>query len=254
MRKMTIATRLTLAVLAVQLLGCSSQGKMFLQQKPQGSPHANIVFTRTRAMLGAIVPHIIVDRGTGTDYDGVLVERRDFTNAGGSFAKMGNVLMLARYDANGGLKRIAGLMSKCGGAWLAVDESTAAGDGAKIPLSSIVCVPDVGGLPANVQVQDEVEFEEVDGELVARIKKQVNASGTRRVANAQFIGSVTSGDKLRWSRPEGWMRLYAVAPYGDMANSEPFYVRAGRTYAVNYNISTVSFSSAFEVSEISSVE
>lgn len=243
--------RVAVLIVAAHVAGCSGGGQLFLDENFETihGARANIVFTRTPAMLGAVASHLIIDRGTGIEYDGVVVEKREFSTTGGSLAKVGNVLVAARYGRDGSLTRVAGRLSPCAGAWMAVDEATSVGTGENIPLSSIVCVRDVGGLPAYVQVRDEVVFEEKGGQLVARIARQVDPSATRRIANAQFIGSVKSGQKLQWSRSEGWMRLYVVAPNGDMGNAAPFFVRADHTYYVEYRISTATMRSVFEISE-----
>lgn len=196
-------------------------------------------------MLGAAAPHFVVDRGTGIEFDTVVVEKREFPTTGGDLSKLSNVLLLAQYNRDETLDRVAGNVTGCD-RWLMVEEGGPAVPGGRIPLTSVVCAPSGTQLPSFVEVRDEVVFERIGDQLTA---KYVKPGEPIRVANAKYVGRVGAGDDLTWYRPEGWMRLQVMAPVGDQGDAAPFFVKAGRTYDVHYRISTLTFSSTIEVVE-----
>lgn len=61
------------------------------------SGHARIEFTRTKSMLGMVVPHYLVDRGSGLTKNTAIVERKTYESLKGNFDKGRNVRYLA-YD------------------------------------------------------------------------------------------------------------------------------------------------------------
>jgi hypothetical protein len=80
----------------------------------------------------------------------------------------------------------------------------------------------------------------IDSWLADALEQGVYA-GDGLEPNAVLIGVVRSGTTVVWDRPPGTIRLQTVTNGGDQAFGPPMEVKAGKSYLVNFSISSAKF-------------
>jgi hypothetical protein len=88
--------RIALAATITALVGCSSPQIDTSRLAPPDSSQARICFTRQSSMLGAIVPHFVVDRGTGIRANALVRQKTPSSPERFNVDQAGNVTYLER--------------------------------------------------------------------------------------------------------------------------------------------------------------
>jgi hypothetical protein len=169
---------------------------------------ARIIFKRQGSIVGAIVPHLIVDRGENIIYNAMVVQDERFADFDGNFDKARNVTQVYILDAKSQPHLIQG-----------------------VPL------------PGDKSVIDESEIfttiisfnDNVTGSKEHKVKSKGFWISTQNLSpNARLAGVVKSGDVAGWDRKPGKIRIEVIVPNGDQGFCPAFIAEAGKTYFVDY--------------------
>jgi hypothetical protein len=185
---------------------------LFCQEKanetfPLKEGKARIVFTRKSSMMGAITPHLIVDKGDSLNYNAFIVQKKFFPSEKSNFDVGGNVTTVY---------------------WIMSDKSnilmagyTLGGD-KKISKDSIFSILQTKpNIPVNTP-----------NYLKSLISCHLNTQALS--PNYSLAGIVKSGETIVWDRDPGTMQLQVITIGGDQAFAPSFKVEAGKTYVVTY--------------------
>ena len=167
-----------------------------------------IIFTRQSGMLGAIVPHLVADRGDSTEYNALVIQDEIYADFDGNFDKARNVNQLYVKDENNKFHLIQG--TPIPGDKLLTDEK----DRVTTTLK----------FPGTVEGKPEFDIKHVG----------VWELGQNAKANIRLTGVVKSGDIAGWDRKPGKVRIEVIVPNGDQGFCPAFDAEAGVTYFVDY--------------------
>ena len=167
-----------------------------------------IIFTRQSGMLGAIVPHLVADRGDSTEYNALVIQDEIYADFDGNFDKARNVTQLYLKDENNKFHLIQG--TPIPGDKLLTDEK----DRVITTLK----------FPGTVEGKPEFDIKHVG----------VWELGQNAKANIRLTGVVKSGDIAGWDRKPGKVRIEVIVPNGDQGFCPAFDAEAGVTYFVDY--------------------
>ncbi|HPT21906.1 MAG TPA: hypothetical protein PLR88_08180 [Bacteroidales bacterium] len=167
-----------------------------------------IIFTRQSGMLGAIVPHLVADRGDSTEYNALVIQDEIYADFDGNFDKARNVTQLYLKDENNKFHLIQG--TPIPGDKLLTDEK----DRVTTTLK----------FPGTVEGKPEFDIKHVG----------VWELGQNAKANIRLTGVVKSGDIAGWDRKPGKVRIEVIVPNGDQGFCPAFDAEAGVTYFVDY--------------------
>jgi hypothetical protein len=179
--------------------------------KTLGSPAdgmTRIIFTRQSSIVGAIVPHIVVDRGDSIVYDAVVVQDEKYADFDGNFDKARNVTQIYLMNDKMRFQLIQGVPLP--------------GDIELTEKSEIIITP----LKFTNVVTGSNEFD---------IKSAGYWESSQVLTpNVRLAGVVKSGGIVGWDRKPGKVRIEVIVPNGDQGFCPSFNAEAGRTYFIDY--------------------
>ena len=230
---------------------------------PLAPDRARICFVRQAAMLGAIVPHTVLDCGTGVEGNASFVETARWIQAAPGTIKqlfppegvLGTFLLeraagrgLAQdkprcFTIGGTPPSVQPNSDQMDAAYLLLPEDTLRSAGLSgTPIVSgggylwgisdksirprcFVRLPNAG---RDYEIESNPGISQVSG------REAVKAMAEEVGQNARYLGTVRSGGTVTFDRPEGVMRLRVVTPGGDTAFAPDFPIMKGRRYVVVY--------------------
>jgi hypothetical protein len=176
---------------------------------------ATIHFTRKASMMGAIVPHVVIDRGDSANFNIHVIQRKTFEPGRSNFDVAVNVPQMYLITAGGKNLMIAGFPQK------------------KIDIRILKGSPEYNLVKADTTISPE---------LFSYIESQSFYSHPQElVPNASLAGIVRSGETIVWQRAPGTVQLEVITTGGDQAFAPAFKVEAGKTYEVTYTYMKASF-------------
>lgn len=238
---------------------------------PLPQDQARVCFVRQSAMLGAIVPHSVLDCGSNIVGDVSFIETSCWVPASRQTvkeffpdeAKLGTWLLEKAVG-----REIARDKPACftvGRTPAAIQPNSDLMDAAYMVLpeetlqrTGLSGTPIMTGSDYVWGVSDDmaqprlfVRLPAVGDYGLTSVRKIKQIPGTEAVKlmgketgkNARYCGTVRSGGSIVFDRPEGTMRIRVVTPGGDTAFAPDFTVQKGRKYVVvyTYGFSGVNF-------------
>jgi hypothetical protein len=180
-----------------------------LVNKPLGEGKARIIFTRKASMLGAIVPHLVIDRCDSLQRNAFIMQDKMFPLDTGNFDVRGNVNKLY---------------------WIL-------GSRENFLLSGF-------GSEDDVRMKKDSVFNRIKSKTmlpfgINKLFKSLIAvyfNSKSLPSNVYLAGIVKSGQTFAWDRDPGLLKLEVFTlGGGDHAFAPVFTVEAGKMYEVIYN-------------------
>lgn len=179
---------------------------------------ATIYFTRQKSMMGAIVPHFVVDVADNQNLNAVITQRKTFPPEKSNFDVAMNVMQLYLITNSGKNILLAGRPQE-------IDTKIKAGTGFQLDKT-------------NSTIAQEV-FNYIESLTYFHFNTQV------LTPNARLTGVVKNGETIVWNRAPGVVQLEVITLGGDQAFAPAFNVEAGKTYEVSYTY----MKAMFEITE-----
>jgi len=175
---------------------------------PVSEGMTRIIFTRQSGMLGAVVPHLVADRGDSTEYNALVIQEENYADFDGNFDKARNVNQLYVKDENNKFHLIQG--TPLPGDKLLTSEKDRVS-------TTLKFIGTVTGKP-------EFDIKHIG----------IWEIGQSAKANIRLTGVVKSGDIAGWDRKPGKVRIEVIVPNGDQGFCPAFNAEAGITYFIDY--------------------
>lgn len=197
-----IVSILLLLLLCTMGSGCTSLEVMRQEQcdtvmsAPLAPEQARVCFARISNLLGAVVPHYVMDSGSNIQFDSKVIEK-------------GQILFL---DDN--KIRITETQK-------VEAENTDQGN----YVYFLVLPTNVSGKELTLKLNAGRRFN--DDQLLRALSEIM--------PNARYVGSVLSGESIVFDRPAGTMQLKVITTGGDEAFAPNFQIEAGKKYFVSYS-------------------
>lgn len=193
----------------------SQQKELALKLGPPPEGMTRIIFTRQSGIVGAVVPHLVADRGDSSEYNALVFQEEIFDDSDGNFDKGKNVTQIYLKDDNNSFHLIQGK-----------------------PLPADNPVTD-----KNDRVTTTLKFKgNVTGKPEFDIKHVgIWEAGQPEKANIRLTGVVKSGEMAGWDRKPGKVKLEVLVPNGDQTFCPAFNAEAGVTYFVDFYYMKASF-------------
>lgn len=270
------SARMVMIAICTVAAGCSSVSPNLANYDaemtgPLSPDQARVCFVRQSAMLGAIVPHSVLDCGANVAGDVSFIETSRWVPASSHTVKQlfspEEALGTALLEGAAGreIAKNKPLGFTIGHSSAAVQPNTDLMDAAylaapqdllqRMELSGtqIVTGKDYLWFVSDEKVQPRV-FVRLPGrgsEYKYRSRRFTQITGPEAIdlmaqeigMNALYVGTVRSGGSTTFDRPEGTMQLRVVSPGGDTAFAPDFPVKKGKKYVVvyTYGFSGVNF-------------
>jgi hypothetical protein len=179
---------------------------------------ATIFFTRQSSMMGALVPHFVIDRGDSLNLNAFITQKKTFSPEKSNFDVAQNVSHLYLITDLSRNVFIAGKSQEG-------DTKIKSGTGFELVKSN-------SKIPLTL-------FTHIESQLYYFLNSQ------NLIPNIRVAGVVGSGKTMVWERAPGTMQLEVITLIGDQAFAPAFKVEAGKSYEVSY----IYMKAQFEISE-----
>lgn len=170
---------------------------------------ARIIFKRQGSIVGAVVPHFVVDRCDSTNFNLVIIQNERFADWDGNFDRVKNVNQMYLLDTiSNQFQLILGS-----------------------PLPDDVALTDEKEI-----VTIKIEYKNIFSGNEEYNQKTVGFWKNKQPlpANARMVGVVKSGQLIGWERPPGKVKLEVIVPNCDQTFSPFFNAEEGHTYFVDF--------------------